>query len=92
MAELPDKAARRDLRGGREVTPVPCTLRGVRREIISAGRRGKRWARVVPLANNPCGRSGPAFPRSAVQSGRYPGTRCGADPVYKVDRCGAVAV
>ena len=23
---------------------------------------------------------------------RYPGTRCGADPVYKVDRCGAVAV
>src|SRR3954471_14157232 len=23
---------------------------------------------------------------------RYPGTRCGADPVYKVDQCGAVAV
>jgi len=25
------------------------------------------------------------------EAGRYPGTRSGADPVYKVDRCGAVA-
>ena len=34
------------------------------------------------------GRSGPAFPSSALQAERYPGTRFGADPVYKVDRCG----
>jgi hypothetical protein len=38
----PYSTARRDLRGGREVTSVPCTLRGVRRVIIFAGRRGKR--------------------------------------------------
>src|ERR1700724_31015 len=28
---------------------------------------------------------------ASARRGRYPGTRSGADPVYKVDRCGAVA-
>jgi hypothetical protein len=31
----------------------------------------------------------PLFPSSAVQAGRYPGTRHAADPAYKVVRCGA---
>ena len=36
-----------------------------------------------------CGRLGPVFPSSAVQAGRYPGTRMSVDPVYKVARSGA---
>src|SRR5436190_9678674 len=36
-----------------------------------------------------CGRLGPVFPSSAVQTGRYPGTRMSVDPVYKVARSGA---
>src|SRR2546428_5537659 len=36
-----------------------------------------------------CGRLGPVFPSSAVQTGRYPGTRMSVDPVYTVARSGA---
>src|SRR2546429_794437 len=36
-----------------------------------------------------CGRLGPVFLSSAVQTGRYPGTRMSVDPVYKVARSGA---
>src|SRR5438552_4739212 len=36
-----------------------------------------------------CGRLGPVFPSSAVQTGRYPGMRMSVDPVYKVARSGA---
>src|SRR6516225_4258971 len=36
-----------------------------------------------------CGRLGPVFPSSAVQTGRYPGTRMSVDPAYKVARSGA---
>jgi hypothetical protein len=36
-----------------------------------------------------CGRLGPVFPSSAVQIGRYPGTRVSVDPAYKVARSGA---
>jgi hypothetical protein len=45
------KAARRDLRGGQEVTPVPCTLRGVRRVIISAGTARKAVSLRCPLGD-----------------------------------------
>ena len=38
-----------------------------------------------------CGRLGPVFPSSAVQTGRYPGTRKSVDPAYKVARSGAGA-
>jgi hypothetical protein len=38
-----------------------------------------------------CGRLGPVFPSSAVQTGRYPGTRKSVDPAYKVARSGARA-
>ena len=41
-------------------------------------------------STNLCGRYGPAFPNSAIQAGRYPGTRPAADPVYKVARRGAL--
>src|ERR1700745_4534341 len=48
-----------------------------------------------PLASlwrkNLCGRLGPVFPSSAVQTGRYPGTRMSVDPAYKVARSGARA-
>jgi hypothetical protein len=37
MAELPDKAARRDLRGGREVTSVPTATRW--KQVIGDGLR-----------------------------------------------------
>ena len=40
---------------------------------------------------SPCGRLGPVFPSSAVQTGRYPGTRKSVDPAYKVARSGARA-
>src|SRR5205814_9121355 len=36
-----------------------------------------------------CGRLGPVFPSSAVQTGRYPGTPMSVDTVYKVARSGA---
>ena len=49
----------------------------------------------MPLASlwrmSPCGRLGPVFPSSAVQTGRYPGTRKSVDPAYKVARSGARA-
>src|SRR3984893_4232455 len=38
-----------------------------------------------------CGRLVPVFPSSAVQTGRYPGTRKSVDPAYKVARSGARA-
>src|ERR1700681_3231462 len=38
-----------------------------------------------------CGRLSPVFPSSAVQIGRYPGTRVSVDPAYKVVRSGALA-
>ena len=40
---------------------------------------------------SPCGRLGPVFPSSAVQAGRYLGTRVSVDPAYKVVRGGALA-
>ena len=40
---------------------------------------------------SPCGRLGPVFPSSAVQAGRYLGTRVSVDPAYKVVRDGALA-
>ena len=38
-----------------------------------------------------CGRLGPVFPSSAVQTGRYPGTRKSVDPAYKVAPSGTRA-
>src|ERR1700681_2799868 len=38
-----------------------------------------------------CGRLSPVFPSSAVQIGRYPGTRVSVDPADKVVRSGALA-
>ena len=56
--------------------------------LLSGEESGEPLASLWP--NSPCGRSGPASPSSARQTGRYPGTRSAADPVYKVVRGGAL--
>jgi hypothetical protein len=69
--------ARPDLCGGRGVTREPCTLQFVRWQINPpAARKAASLSRPFRLMTS-SGRSGPAFPSSALQAGRYPGTRFG---------------
>ena len=71
---------------------APCTLRVAEQMNTFAEQQGERSVSCVPLANEPCAvELGPVFPSSAVQTGRYPGTRKSVDPAYKVARSGALA-
>lgn len=84
-------SARSDLSGGRRVKPaslVRCQLLGWQRCQPGGKESGEPHASLWPTS--PSGRYGPAFPRSAIQVERYPGTRHSADPAYKVARCGAL--
>ena len=68
---------------------VPCTLRLLSKYLLSSKENGEPLASLWRMS--PCGRLGPVFPSSAVQTGRYLGTRKSVDPAYKVARSGARA-
>src|ERR1700674_2994001 len=57
--------------------------------VLSSEENGEPLPSLWPMSL--CGRLGPVFPSSAVQIGRYPGTRASVDPAYKVVRSGALA-
>ena len=59
------------------------------KHLLSSEENGEPLASLWRMS--PCGRLGPVFPSSAVQIGRYLGTRVSVDPAYKVVRSGALA-
>ena len=74
------------------IAPVPCTLptrTANKHMLLSSEENGEPLASLWRMS--PCGRLGPVFRSSAVQIGRYPGTRASVDPAYKVVRSGARA-
>src|SRR3954465_13757888 len=84
------QAARTVLCGGRvmkHASLVRCGLLSKYTDLLSSEESGEPLASLWRMSL--CGRLGPVFPSSAVQTGRYPGTRMSVDPVYKVARSGA---